>query len=257
MAAVFSRTVPEVVTSPYIQASPAPPGTGLIINGVPAIPDKVAKADARVDLGSGLTRSLIVEHVTGPCKLLGLTDLIVDGIATLWDFMRPEHRLVYSLGQPNSFVVGPPDGCLNPGFVEAVLAKGTTTTPGPRRRRTVVEEVCYMVHGGYIVLRPVPFGEGVTMNLRLGINKIENFHFDPQEGLDNLDLLRKVVNSPTPFLLGMDDPRAITHALGDVSGDLTGIGGFTDLYVESTLSFYYHALTIGAVRKARIREWEG
>ncbi|MFZ5632012.1 MAG: hypothetical protein ACOY40_04130 [Bacillota bacterium] len=246
----------DVVAGIYIKASPAPPGTGLVINGVPVKPGNVAKADARVDLGVGLNRSLIVEHVTGPSRLLGLTDVFLEGIATPWDFMRPEHRLVYSTGQPNSFVVGPPDGRLNPDFVEAVLAAGVRELPGPRRRRTVEERVHFEIHGGYIDLLPAPFGAGITLNLRLGPHVVSDFHFDPQEGLEDKEFLRTIVNSPTPFLIGWEDPRAATHAIGDVCGDLTGVGGFSDLNVEAELSFFYHALTIGAVRAARVREGE-
>lgn len=252
----FSRTVRGVVSGSYIRAYPAPPGTGLVINGVPVKADNVSKADARVDLGVGADRSMIVEHVNGPSRLLGLTDLYIEGIATPWDFMRPEHRLVYSTGQPNSYVVGPPDGCLNPDFVEAVLAAGVGELPGPRRRRTVEERVHFEIHGGHIDLLPAPFGAGITLNLRLGSHAIRDFHFDPQRGLGDTRLLRTIVNSPTPFIIGLEDPRSATHAVGDVCADLAGVGGFTDLYVEAELSFFYHALTIGAVRAARVREGE-
>lgn len=257
MAELFSRTVAGTAAGAFIRAVPAPPGTGLVINGVPVNPGSVAKADVRVDLGAGTARSLIVEHVTGPAKLLGLTDALVEGIATPWDFMRPEHRLVYSTGQPNSFVVGPPDGRLNPDFAEAVLASGTKEIPGPRVRRTVEERVHFEAFGGYIDLLPAPFGTGITLNFHLGHHVVKDFHFDPQKGLEDLDLLRTIVNSPTPFLIGWEDPRAATHAIGDVCGDLAGVGGLTDLYVEARLNFFYHALTIGAVRAARFREGEG
>jgi len=252
----FSRTLSGEAAGSYVRARPAPPGTGLLINGVPVRRENVAKADARVDLGQGPDRSLIVEHVTGPVKLLGLTDLIIEGIATPWDFMRPEHRLVYSTGQSNSFVVGPPDGRLNPDLAEAVLAAGISSLPGPRRRRTVAERVRFEAFGGCIELLPAPFGAGLNLNFSLGPHVIKDFHLDPQQGLADLELLRKIVNSPTPFLIGWDDPRSATHAIGDVCGDLAGVGGFTDLYVEARLNFFYHALTIGAARAARHREGE-
>lgn len=256
MAEYFSRTLKDIAAGKYVKAFPAPPGTGLVINGVPVKPGSVAKADARVDLGEGAGRTMIVEHVTGPSKLLGLTDLVVEGIATPWDFMRPEHRLAYSTGQPNSFVVGPPDGCLNPHFVEAVLAAGITELPGSRLRRTVAEEVHFEVFGGYIDLIPAAFGSGITLNFGFGPHRVRDFCFDPQKGLPDLQFLKTIVNSPTPFLIGMDDPRAATHAIGDVCGDLAGVGGLTDVCVDARLSFFYHALTIGAVRAARFREGE-
>lgn len=257
MAEYFSRTVADTAAGAYVKAAPAPPGTGLVINGVPVNPGSVAKAGARVDIGAEPARSMIVEHVTGPAKLLGLTDLLVEGVATPWDFMRPEHRLVYSTGQSNSFVVGPPDGRLNPDFAESVLAAGIRETPGPRRRRTVAERVHFEAHGGYLDLLPAPFGSGITLNFTLGPHVIKDFHFDPLKGLEDLDLLRTILNSPTPFLIGWEDPRAATHAIGDVCGDLAGVGGLTDLYVEARLNFFYHALTVGAVRTARFREGEG
>lgn len=253
---IFSRTVKDIVIGNYIKAFPAPPGTGLVINGVPVSMDYVAKADSRVDIGSWLNRSMTIEHVTGPVKLLGFTDLMIEGIATHWDFMRPGHRLAYSIGQSNKFVVGPPDGRLNPDFVEAVLATGIKETPGIQRRRTVKEKVHYEIYGGVINLLPAPFGSGVTLKLRLGSHVVRGFHFDPQKGLEDIFTLRTIVNSITPFIIGREDPQSINHAIGDVCGDLMGVGGFTDLYVEAELCLSYHALTIGAAREARVREGE-
>lgn len=250
----FSRTVKGEAAGSCVRAAPAAPGSGLIINGVQVTPGTVAKADARVDLGAGLRRSMIVEHVTGPVSLLGLTDVEVEGLATPWDYMRPEHRLVYCTGQSNRFVVGPPDGRLNPDFAEAVLAAGIEERPGKRRRRTVAEKVRFEIYGGFIELLPAPPGSGVALNLRLGPHVVKDFHFDPQKGLEDIELLLTIVNSPTPFLIGLEDPRSATHAIGDVCGDLTGVGGFTDLYVEAELCLFYHALTIGAVRAARVQE---
>lgn len=251
LTGLFSRTLKNTVTGRYIKAVPARPGSGLTINGVAVIPENVVKADVRVDLGTGMHRSMIIEHVTGPVRLLGLTDLAVEGLPGPWDFMRPEHRFAYSTGQESRFVVGPPDGCLHPDFVAAALATGSQETPGGRRSRTVAGTVRYESGGGFIELRPAPPGTGVTLNLRLGTHEIRGFHFDPLNGLSDHEFLERIVSSPTPFLIGPDDPRALTHAVGDVCGDLTGVGGFTDLAVDAELCFFYHALTIGAVHRAR------
>ena len=56
--------------------------------------------------------------------------------------------------------------------------------------------------------------------------------------------------STAPYLSPNDD-EAVAHAVADLVSDIAVIGGFDDLVVEADLAGAYHALTIGAARKAR------
>ncbi len=59
----------------------------------------------------------------------------------------------------------------------------------------------------------------------------------------------EVVSAETPYLGGMTR-QTIPHVVGDVIGDIVGIGGINCARIEIEPGKEYHRLTIGALRKA-------
>lgn len=238
------RTAARPVEGTEVRVEPAD-SPGITVNGVPADLDHVGKADVRVDL-VGDTRSFVVEHVLGPLGLRGVTAADVVGVRDEWDFVRPEHRFCYAaeLGPEN--VVGHPAGLPNPAIAEAL--GGVEVDEGdPRPRQTVVEPLTYTANEGRIELRPREYGAGVRFEAAMGDASI-TADVDPRGETDEA-LVESVTTSTTPYLSPTDE-EAVTHSIADLVSDVAVIGGFDDLVVDVDLGGAYHALTVGAARKA-------
>lgn len=242
------RTIAEPVEGEDVRIEPADT-PGIMVNNVPADLDHVQKADVRVDLFAGDTRSFVVEHVLGPLGLCGVTAAEVTGIRNAWAFERPEHRFCYSRGFGPQHVVGHPAGLPNPALVKAVKNVGIVTEDEPIRR-TVSESVNLTGEEGAITLRPCERDSGVRFDVSLqGESLVADV--DPA-GETDPDLVERVTNATTPYL-APDPTEAVTHAIADLVSDVAVIGGFEDLLVEADLGGSYHELTIGVVQKAHER----
>ena len=247
------RTIAEPVEGTEVRVEPVE-SPGIEVNGVPVTIDSVSKADVRVDLvdrtvsvPADRTRSLVVEHVLGPLGLRGVTAANVVGIRNKWDFARPEHRFCYAAELSPDCVVGHPAGLPNPRLSTA-LGRVELIEGDPQPRQTVSEPMCFNTNGGDIELRPREYGAGIRFEAKYGEANIVA-EVDPRGEADET-LIDSVTNSTTPYLSPNDD-EAVTHAVADLVSDIAVIGGFDDLVVEADLAGAYHALTIGAARKAR------
>lgn len=239
------RTVGAPVEGEDIRVEPAEE-PGIRINGVPADLEHVQKADVRVDLAGEAGRSFVVEHALGPLGLCGVTAAEVTGRRETWAFERPEHRFCYSIGAPPSRVVGHPAGRPNPAIAAAILDAGVVEREPPARR-SVSEPVRYEAETGAVALRPRERGAGVRLDVRFR-GEERTAEVDPAGGTDP-ELIDRVTAATTPYLT--EDPgEGITHSIADLVADIAVLGGFEDLHVEADLGGGYHALTVGAVRRA-------
>jgi hypothetical protein len=243
------RTLAEPVAGSEVRVEPKET-PGIEINGIPADLAHVVKADVRVDLAAdgstrGTNRAFVVEHVLGPLGLRGVTAARVEGVVDTWEFVRPEHRFCYSVGLSPSSVVGHPAGLPNPDLAAAL---GCTDLVGrPSARTTVSEPVTAEAQGGRLTLRPRGYGSGIRFEASYGEASL-TVAVDPVGGADDA-LVERVTTSTTPYL-SPDDEEGVTHAVADLVSDVAVLGGFDDLVVEADLVGAYHALTVGAVRRA-------
>lgn len=246
------RTVAEPIEGTEVRVEPAD-SPGIEINGVPVSINSVSKADVRVDLvdravsvSADRTRSFVVEHALGPLGLQGVTAANVVGIRNEWDFARPEHRFCYSAKLSPACVVGHPAGLPNPRLSEA-LGRVELIERDPQPRETVSKPVSFSANGGDIKLCPREHGAGIRFKIKYGEADIVA-EVDPRGETDET-LIDSVTNSTTPYL-SPNNGEAVTHAVADLVSDIAVIGGFDDLVVEADLTEAYHALTIGAAKKA-------
>ena len=230
----------------------------IIINDVEAIPENAVKYDARVDIMDPNTRKrcFLVEHVLGPLRLVGITNAKVSGVDRVWNFLRPEHRFAYSLGLGPEFVVGEEDGTQRPDL-EALLDQISDYVVKTRckvyksvAREVIHENIDPFGYKGRIVISPRNPGEGITLSVRLFKNSLENLLIT-EDGLQDKELLKRILRARTPYLIGLETEEALHHAVGDVVADIVGLGGLTDVAVSVELNFFYHALTVGAIKKAQ------
>lgn len=229
----------------------------IIINGVEATLENVVKYDARVDIRDPKSRKrcFLVEHVLGPLRLIGVTNALVSGVDREWNFLRPEHRFAYSIGLGPEVVVGEEDGRQRPALANLVdrlsefVVKIECEVYKSVSREVHYENVDPFGYRGKIVLRPLKPNEGIILNITLFENSISNVLIG-QEGLNDKFLLKQILQAQTPFLIGVRSREALLHAIGDVTSDIAGLGGLTDVEITAELNFFYHALTVGALKKS-------
>lgn len=238
------RTVATPIQGSEVRVEPA--DAEITINGVPATLDKVAKADVRVDLQAGATRTFVVEHVLGPLGLRGVTAATVTGIREDWAFERPEHRFCYSTNLQPKHVVGHPAGLPNPGLASALVGIETVETRDATRW-TISEPVEFQTDHGRIGLEPREYGAGIRFEVTYGGAEFKAT-VDPAGQTDEA-LVETVTTATTPYLSPSDE-EAAKHSIADLVSDIAVIGGLDDLVVTAELGEAYHALTIGVVRSA-------
>jgi len=246
---MFRRTVRKPVKGLVVKALPMY-GTGITINGIPVSIERIIHNLFRIDIQSNNRRAYICEHPLASLKMHGIHDAAIFGIRKKWDFARPEDRSAYVLGLGPDAVVGPPDGAISGGLVEAIEKVGVKNMDIPKEETTVEEEVEVINPHGKIIIEPAEIGTGLHIQLKLGpLDPIETV-LDPYKGLEPR-LRSKVANALTPFLVGFTEDSAF-HTLGDLIGDIAGAGGIDNAYVRAEVFGSIHMLTINACRKARI-----
>lgn len=242
------RTVDAPVVGSEVRVEPQD-RPGILVNGLPADLAHVAKEDVRVDLAAGDDRSFVVEHVLGTLGLCGVTAAKVTGVREEWSFERPEHRFCYSRGWTPASVVGHPAGLPNPDMANAVAEAGVEAGD-PEPRATVTEPVSYEANGGRIELRPREYGAGTRFEVEYE-GATTTAEVDPR-GENDPELVEAVTNATTPYLT-TEPEEAVTHAVADLVSDVLVLGGLDDLVVDAELGGAYHALTVGAARRAHER----
>ncbi len=239
------RTIDADVDGEFVRVEPVE-SDGLRVNGIPADLAHTRKADVRIDLVEGCKRCFVAEHVLGPLRLRGITAANVVGTVETWDFARPEHRFCYGADLAPSAVVGHPEGLPNPALAAALGSAGIVSN-GDRSFGTVSEPLEYSHGGGTIRIEPLDPGTGVELDLVYGDGSFACTV--PPDGADEATI-DAVTHSTTPYLAPSDE-EAATHAVADVLSDVVVIGDLDDVRIEADLGDAYHALTIGAARRAR------
>lgn len=233
-----------------IRIEPLKPGSGIWINSIPVDLEHVAKNDSRVDLSDGEKRAFVVEHILAPLKMMGIRDVNVLGRESSWDFARPVHRFAYSVGMKANSVFGPSDGRHHFEIVDAVYNLSCIQNAEDIEYKTVSQRIFldYPPYGT-IEIDPAPRGSGLNMELISGGNRISVTVYVTGRA-NSIDILDKVLTSRTPAVRGLYSEEPLWHAVGDFTADLGGVGGITDAKITANLGMNYHAITIGALKKA-------
>jgi len=246
------RTLRRTLQTSSVKVLPAKPNSGITLNGVLACPRNVVRGDSCVVLRDGENYAFVTEHPLATLRMCGIHDAAVEGIETEWDFSRPQHRAAYALMLKPSAVVGGADGTISAGLMELLEKDGPLESGAERDEVTVGENVSVTVGDwGKLEIDPAPKGTGLDVELyldRLGPLKAR---FDPEIGLKPDELKTRVGKSVTAFIKGPTED-SLYHALGDMIGDLAGIGGIDNAVIRAKFMRLYHRLTMTTVRKARL-----
>lgn len=229
-------TLKRPVTTPYLEILPYE--KAILINDIPAELRYVVRHDYRVDLAFRDKRAFLVEHVLGCLKLAGISSTKVYGTSTEYDFSRQSFRDAYKLGLKPSSVIGNPYGTLDMELYYKIKRAG---------KREVIAE-----------------GFGIKERARISspYGEIEIFPSDKFEVLVEHENLRysfsfedekiaEIVKAKTPYLYGYSS-MTLPHVIGDVLGDICGIGKINRAMVKISPKKEYHNLTIGILKRVEL-----
>ncbi len=222
----------EIVATDYLRVLPY--SDGFLLNDIPVSLENVARVDYRVDLERGGMAAFLVEHVLGCLLLAGVTSARVQGTSTSYDLARQTHRDAQRRGLPSSTVLGNPIGNLDPELYGKLRA---SVEEEAVERVSVRDEVTLSSEYGDISITPSDSMEVKVVSGRL------RYEFSFEEGK-----LGEIVGAKTPYLEGIT-PASIPHVVGDVIGDIWGIGGINCGSIEIHPGREYHRLTIGILEK--------
>jgi hypothetical protein len=235
-----------------MSVSPAKPNSGITLNGILACPRNVVRGDSNVVLHEGLNYAFTVEHPLAALRMSGIHDASIEGVEEKWEFSRPQHRAAYSLGLKPSSVFGNPEGTISGGLMELIAEQGISDSGIQRDEMTVTQSISVTTQDeGKLEIEPAEKGTGLEIELclwNLGPLKVR---FDSEVGLEPSELRVRVGKSVTGFIKGPIED-SLYHALGDIIGDLAGIGGIDDAGVKAKFMRRYHQLTMTALKKTKL-----
>lgn len=213
-----------------------PHGGGILLNDVPAKLDNVTRHDYRVDLELGGNAAFLVEHVLGCLLLAGINSAKVYGTSREYDNTRQTHRDAEARGMMPSVVLGNPYGTLDAELYQA-LREASTRETSPRRI-SVEDEASYSSQYGNIKISP---SDRLFIIVEAGDLSYEFEMGDADKALE-------IARSKTPYLGGLTE-KSIPHVVGDILGDIVGIGGINCAEIEMRPGKEYHRVTIEVLRK--------
>jgi hypothetical protein len=249
---VHLHTLRRTLTTRAIRVSPSKPSHGITLNGVLACPTNVVRGDSCVVLREGTNYAFVTEHPLATLKMCGIHDASIEGIETEWDFARPQHRAAYALMLKPSAIVGGRDGTISAGLMELLNYDEIADSGTERDEVTVAKSIHVTTEdGGTLDLDPAPLGTGLDIELHLANLGPLKAKFDPEAGLKPDDLKSRVAKSVTAFMKGPTDD-SLYHALGDMIGDLAGVGGIDNAIIRAKFMRFYHRLTMTAVKRMKL-----
>nr|MDO8099006.1 UDP-3-O-acyl-N-acetylglucosamine deacetylase [Candidatus Njordarchaeota archaeon] len=246
------HTLRKSLQTASIKVTPAKPNSGITLNGVLACPRYVVRGDTCVVLRDGANFAFVTEHPLAALRMCGIHDATVEGIEANWDFARPQHRAAYALMLKPSAIVGGPDGTISAGLIELINENEIVDSGTERDEVTVAERVHVTTEdGGKLEINPALKGTGLDIELCLANLGPLRAMFDPEEGLKPDELKSRVSKSVTAFIKGPTED-SLYHALGDMIGDLAGVGGIDNATIKAKFMRLYHRLTMTAVKRIRL-----
>jgi len=229
-------TLKRPVRLPYVEAFP---GEGeLEINCIPCSLEKVVRCDTRVDLEHNWERVFLVEHVLGCLKLAGVDSAQVFGTYRDYDLTREAFRDAKEMGMPPSSVLGNPEGTLDRVLYSKLIKAGRRKLDGGLGK--VKEKASIESRSGSISMEPF---DGLEIVVRCaGLS----YTFNEKEASKSEK--EEMAKAETPYLAGYN-ASSLPHVVGDVLGDICGIGRISRARVVIEPREAHHRLTMGVLKK--------
>ncbi len=244
---VFKVTLTNPLKIGLLEFKPNFDGTGITVNGIPVKPSYIIHSRDRIDIREGERIVYLIEHHIAALTLTGITDAHIISHRSDWNFYRPEDRAAYSTNAEPSMVLGDPNGVIGAELVESLLKAPKTTIRKLHEYTKPGKPVeVELEESGVIRVKPLEEDYIAIIKLFFKGFKIKTIFKTTPPNISK-PLLHKISNSITPFL--SDSENTVYHVLGDLIGDLIGLGGIIGVEIQAFLKKSYHALTFKLIQK--------
>jgi hypothetical protein len=207
--------------------------------------EHVCFAKERVDLQCGNDRLYLIEHAAALCAIFGVHSATIQGLTSDWDQRRSSHQVASVNGDTPQSVLGRSDGKIWGAMKKQVLRKAL--------KNSVVEYLVMLNElkliddfGTKIGLFPAGNCEKMSVSCHHG-NHHASVRFSIIDGVLKDDERDRILEARSVAVLGVWNSEAVWHALGDVLGDLVGLGKIC-ANIDVELSPFYHNATINCVK---------
>jgi len=241
---ISPNTIRRTITDEAVNISPS--SLGVLFSGkIQFSLPNVVFARERVDLEHSRGKLYLVEHTAAFCALSGIHSGIVKGTNSKWNLCRPSHQVAQTNGDGPDTILGRSDGRIWKPEVPPLELKSLKNI---KTQFWVINREFHFKDefGTNIVMSP-------PNNIRAMTIKCHHKHYSAEvifslfDGIPDTNIKRKILRSRSIAVIGSWNEEAIWHAIGDVIGDLIGIGRLcADIDVE--LHSFYHNATIGCLR---------
>ncbi len=222
-------------------------GTGITINGVNVKPSSIIHSRDRIDIREDDLIVYLIEHHIAALTLTGITDAHIISYRSEWNFYRPEDRAAYSTNSKPSMVLGDPNGVIGTPLVKSLFNTPKTTLKKLHNYTKPSKPVeIELEENGFISVKPLKENYIAVIKIVYKNFKLKTIFKTTPPNI-NESLLYKISNSITPFL--SSGKNTIYHALGDLIGDLIGLGGIIGVEIQAFLKKSYHLLTVKLIRR--------
>lgn len=194
----------------------------------------------RVDVERDAVRAFLVEHVHAMCAIHGVHVANACGLVTQWDMARGSHRVAKQVGSPASSVLGRSDGRIWGGetpFSLNVVPSGLCSYNGVDRDFRFEAEGC-VVH-----LSSVSGSGPARFHCSYGTFSSE-IDVDLETGATDRAMVKRILEARSLAVTGSWSQETVDHALGDVIGDILGLGRIYG-HCRVDLALNYHRATVG------------
>lgn len=213
-------------------------------NEIALCPSNVVYAESRVDVAENGRFCFLVEHMSAFCTLNGIQSCSSTGLNTTFDENRKSHVDAAKVNHKPQHVLGRADGRIW-GNTSANISR--RLNGNYRRYYRLNREISYRdAFGSEVLLRPAADVTKLDIQCKAD-GFIAACEASVQDGINESDLKWKVFLSRSIAVVRRWDSETLHHAMGDVIGDIIGIGGIL-AHISIRLDMNYHAATIGAVR---------
>lgn len=245
-------TIETPVMGNTFSISPANPGSGITINGIPLSLARIIHHDHRIDIREKSNVAFIIEHPVAAVTILGIHDATITGMREEWDFYRAADREALARELSPTSILGLADGSIASDIadadVEIVIAEDV-----PLDLYYVREKIEFQVDEFNKITIEPPESNDTGLEISVRVFDLEPAHavLEPGGGLldDNgsIDIQSQVLHARSSAVIGLNEETTV-HALGDVVGDIAGIGNIRLGKVSATLGLAYHRTTIGLIK---------
>jgi hypothetical protein len=177
--------------------------------------------------------------------LLGVHSASIVGLQQVWDWNRPSHKEAFNNHGSPSDILGRPDGRI---WSVPKISVGVRKLNDVCIRYASVQKELSVTdeYGTCINVRPAKNNRALQIRCTT-TNITYCVSLSPQHGLIDKHRLGAILTSQSIAVTRCWTAEAVRHAIGDIIGDIVGMGKILG-DIDVTLNYFYHNATLATIK---------